>query len=177
MKDCTAPEATWVFGYGSLIYKVDFPFLQREVASIDGWQRRFWQGSHDHRGTPDSPGRVVTLTPARGALCQGVAYRVENSVFAHLDHREKNGYQRAPVSITLAASGATVEGVVYYAAPGNPAFLGEAPLPDMARHIAASAGPSGSNRDYLNQLARALQGLGARDEHVFELNRLVDAIE
>lgn len=170
------PEATWVFGYGSLIYKVDFPYLRREVASIEGWERRFWQGSHDHRGTPEQPGRVVTLTASPGALCRGVAYRVEESVFVHLDHREKNGYVRAPVAITLADSAEVVAGVVYYASPDNPAFLGAAPLQDMARHIAGSAGPSGSNRDYLCQLASALEGLEAYDEHVFELNAMVDAI-
>ena len=93
--------ATWVFGYGSLIYKVDFPFLQRRVASISNWQRRFWQGSHDHRGTPEAPGRVVTLVPAPGVICRGVAYLVEEPVFDHLDHREKNGYQRQPVSLTF----------------------------------------------------------------------------
>lgn len=167
----TAP--TWVFGYGSLIYKVDFPYLRREVASIGGWQRRFWQGSHDHRGTPEEPGRVVTLTRVPGARCKGVAYLVEHSVFDHLDHREKNGYQRISTGIRLAATDTEVGGVFYIAAPDNPAFLGEAPLPVIAEHIAGSHGPSGSNRDYLLQLASALRELEDHDEHVLALESLL----
>ena len=166
-------ESTWVFGYGSLIYKVDFPYLEREVASISGWQRRFWQGSHDHRGTPESPGRVVTLVPARGVICKGVAYRVEHQVFEHLDHREKNGYQRFPIDIALKNRHECVEGVLYVAEHDNPAFLGPATMQKLADHIAASHGPSGSNRDYVLQLAEALRELEDDDPHVRELERLL----
>ena len=169
----TNKKPSWVFGYGSLIYKVDFPYLQREVASITGWQRRFWQGSHDHRGTPEAPGRVVTLIPARGIQCKGIAYRIDASVFEHLDHREKNGYQRHTVEITLNHKGATVEGVVYVARPDNPAYLGAASDAEVADHIARARGPSGSNRDYLLQLAAALRELEDHDPHVQALESLL----
>lgn len=168
-------EPTWVFGYGSLIYKVDFPFLQRELASISGWQRRFWQGSHDHRGTPESPGRVVTLVAAPGTTCLGVAYLVDHDVFEHLDHREKNGYQRFSATITLVDQRTSVPGVVYVADPENHAFLGPAPLNELAAHIHASQGPSGSNRDYVLQLAEALEALGDDDPHVHSLAELLKA--
>ncbi len=167
-------KPTWVFGYGSLIYKVDFPFLERRVASIHGWERRFWQGSHDHRGTPDAPGRVVTLIPSPGSLCRGVAYRVENPVFQHLDYREKNGYDRHQVDIIFDEDSDDAAGVVYVAKEDNPAFLGPAEtLDELAAHIERSHGPSGSNRDYLLQLADALRALNEHDSHVFTLEALL----
>lgn len=162
----------WVFGYGSLIYKVDFPYLERQPAHIVGWQRRFWQGSHDHRGTPAAPGRVVTLIPDDGVECGGVAYCISEEVFEHLDHREKNGYRRVDTSIFL-ADGEEVSGTVYIADPGNFAYLGPGSPQAIAAQIAASSGPSGSNREYLLTLAEALRRLDIHDDHVFELETLL----
>jgi cation transport regulator ChaC len=170
---CDTQDTTWVFGYGSLIYKVDFPFVQRAPASIRGWHRRFWQGSHDHRGTPCSPGRVVTLLEEPGAVCRGVAYLIEHEVFEHLDHREKNGYERHPVDIVLAHSEELVKGVIYVATEDNHAYLGPAHLQEVASHIEQASGPSGSNRDYVLQLAAALRELGDHDPHVYALEALL----
>ncbi|MPQ58171.1 gamma-glutamylcyclotransferase [Duganella sp. FT27W] len=169
-------HSVWLFGYGSLIYKADFPYLQRRPASIANWTRRFWQGSHDHRGTPDAPGRVVTLIEAPGAICHGMAYLITPEVFAHLDHREKDGYLRLATPISFEDEEAnnaseSVLGLVYIATPDNLAFIGEASERDIAEHIARSAGPSGPNSDYLNHLAHALRELGRDDPHVFEIER------
>lgn len=160
-------EPTWVFGYGSLIWKQDFPYLEARPGRISGWQRRFWQGSHDHRGLAHDPGRVVTLVAAPGSVCDGRAFLVEPGVFGHLDHREKNGYERVPVDIRFDSGSAA--GVVYRAAEDNPAFLGPAPLREMAAQINRCAGPSGTNRDYVIELARALRQMGCADPHVFAL--------
>jgi len=176
-------HSVWLFGYGSLIYKTDFPYLARRPAHIAGWSRRFWQGSHDHRGTPDAPGRVVTLIAQADAVCHGMAYLITPEVFAHLDHREKNGYLRLAMPIAFDdandAADAGVLGLVYIAREDNAAYLGQASERDIATHIAAAAGPSGPNHEYLTLLAAALRDMGRHDDHVFTieqyLTELLDA--
>ena len=165
-------ESIWLFGYGSLIYKVDFPFLEQRAARIDGWVRRFWQGSHDHRGTAEAPGRVVTLIEQPGARCRGMAYRISPMVFEHLDEREKNGYLRFSTTLTFDDDSQT-EGLVYIATEDNEAFLGHAPEADIARQIARAQGLSGRNDEYLLKLAAALRHLNDDDPHVFTLERLL----
>lgn len=163
-------DEIWLFGYGSLIYLVDFPYLESRPAGIEGWSRRFWQGSHDHRGTVDNPGRVVTLIEQPGAICGGLAYLVEAAVFAQLDEREKNGYLRVATEMRF-DDGATATGLTYLATPDNEAYLGEASEYEIARHICRAEGASGANSDYLLELAVALRELGQQDDHVFAIER------
>ncbi len=165
-----------MFGYGSLIWRPDFPYLQQRVGTIAGWTRRFWQGSHDHRGVPEAPGRVVTLVSAPGSVCGGVAYQIDGAaargIFAQLDYREKNGYERLQIDCHL-ESGEVVNTITYIAGPSNEAYLGEAPLEEIARQIRSAHGPSGSNREYLMSLDSSLRDLAIEDAHVAALARLL----
>ena len=162
----------WVFGYGSLVWRPSIPFVEREPAWIEGFVRRFWQGSTDHRGVPGAPGRVVTLIEQPGGSCWGMAYRVaeadRNDVLATLDHREKGGYDRRGVTIHF-RDREPVTGLVYLATAENPNYLGPAPLDAIAAQVRLSVGPSGDNVEYVDSLARALREMGAEDEHVFAL--------
>ena len=170
-------EPVWLFAYGSLIWRPDFDRLAEVPARAMGWSRRFWQGSHDHRGTPEAPGRVVTLVADPDGACDGVAYRLDPLVlaatFTALDHREKNGYERVDIDLEL-VDGKPLRAITYLAAPGNFAWLGPAPEAQIARQIASSHGPSGSNLDYLIGLGEALRARGWVDNHVFALENEID---
>ncbi|WP_048308423.1 gamma-glutamylcyclotransferase [Halomonas sp. PR-M31] len=169
-------DAIWLFGYGSLIWKAGFPYLERRPAYIHGWVRRFWQGSHDHRGTPEAPGRVATLVRQAGAICHGMAYRITPETLGPLDVREKNGYLRLVTELHFEKS-ERIEGLVYIATEDNAAFLGDASYHHIAQQIAGAKGPSGPNRDYLLNLAAALRELDVEDPHVFELERLLPPLK
>lgn len=165
----------WIFAYGSLIFRPSFEFASRTPARLDGWARRFWQGSTDHRGVPGAPGRVVTLVREAGSRCDGVAYGIAREhaehALAHLDVREQGGYERHEVELALA--GCRVTALVYVAGPSNAEYLGDAELDAIAMQIAGARGPSGANADYVLALAESLRVLGAEDAHVFELEARV----
>lgn len=162
--------------------------------------------SQDHRGTPDAPGRVVTLiehsfwstltdphpAPADGKVW-GVAYRIKPDHVAqvkeYLDIREINGYSIHYTAFhplppgDAAASAATasdpIRTLVYIGTPDNDQFTGPQDVQALAEHIYRSEGPSGLNRDYLLSLDEALRGLGpasGEDEHVTDLAARVRTI-
>ena len=88
-------------------------------------------------------------------------------MFGYLDIREKGGYSLEEVDITFPDEGGkVVKGLIYIAGPENPDWLGDASLDDIAYQICLSRGPSGANDQYVIELARALDEIGAEDEHV-----------
>lgn len=168
------PDELWIFGYGSIIWKPDFPFVERAPGWIAGWSRHLWQGSPDHRGVPDAPGRVVTLVESAGARCLGVVFRVRggeiDGVMRGLDARESGGFVKQQAAFHFSEEPrAPVSCIVYVAPPDNPNFLGEASLEEIAGQVRAARGRSGSNLEYVLRLSDSLLELGAEDEEVLRV--------
>ncbi|MCZ6895267.1 MAG: gamma-glutamylcyclotransferase [Gammaproteobacteria bacterium] len=169
---------TWIFGYGSLIWRPAFPFKDRRKAVVRGWRRRVWQASPDPRGVPEAPGRVVTLVEETGAVCWGMAFLLDEGdrrqVMSELDLREKNGYE--PINVDLEFDDGSVRhGLTYVAGQENPSFVGPAPMQEMIAQIANAIGPSGPNVEYLTRLADTLDGMDVYDEEVHGLREALHA--
>src|ERR1700755_860726 len=81
----------WVFGYGSLMWRPGFEFIERVPARLIGEHRALCVYSFVHRGTPEKPGLVLGLD--RGGAWRRVAFRVaagkRREVVAYLRAREQ----------------------------------------------------------------------------------------
>eukprot|EP00252_Welwitschia_mirabilis_P001332 TRINITY_DN11210_c0_g1_i1.p1 TRINITY_DN11210_c0_g1~~TRINITY_DN11210_c0_g1_i1.p1 ORF type:complete len:196 (-),score=32.81 TRINITY_DN11210_c0_g1_i1:327-914(-) len=170
----------WVFGYGSLIWKAGFPYDEKHVGFIKGYRRVFYQGSTDHRGTPEFPGRTVTLEPYDGHFCWGVAYKVsgkdaEDMALSYLEVREKQYDQKINLDFYKSENSKepAVPGVLVYIASSNREsntnYLGPASIEEIAWQIARAKGPSGPNIDYVFKLEEALHEMGCEDNHVTDV--------
>lgn len=162
-------RTSWIFGYGSLIWRPGFRYVTRRAGWVEGWTRRLWQSSTDHRGTPEAPGRVATLIPSAGERCGGAAYQVEGAeleaVLEALHVREQQGYAVLELEVWL-DDGSRIPATTWIATAENPYFAGDEPLASIADVVRRSHGPSGSNLEYVIELERALNALGIADAHV-----------
>ena len=162
-------QSIWLFGYGSILWRPDLPYTAANIATLSSFQRGFWQGSTDHRGTPNQPGAVATLRYNTKAQTLGIAYKIEHEelvqTMMQLDQREQNGYAQQTVAVTL-DTGQNISAITYIAQPGNPWDLGTPKVKDLAEQIRSACGPSGSSVDYFRHLRWASQCLGAADDHI-----------
>lgn len=164
----------WVFGYGSLIWHPDFPYAEREIARLDGWQRSFCMLSIHHRGTEEEPGLVLALDARGGAHCEGLAFRVtpgaEPETLAALRAREliSSAYleTRQPVRLR---DGREIEAVTFVIDPLHRQYAGGMAMDEQAKMIARAVGGRGPNSEYLYNTVSHLDQLGIADADLAQL--------
>ena len=158
----------WVFGYGSLMWRTGFDYLERRQARLIGGHRALCVCSHIHRGTPERPGLVLGLD--RGGSCRGVALRVAadkaSATLAYLQERElvTKVYKEAvrPVDL-LEGSKERVAALCFLVDRAHPQYTGILSLDDQLRHVKQGHGRSGANAEYVRETVRHMKELGIRD--------------
>src|SRR3954469_8141886 len=161
-------EDLWVFGYGSLIWRPGFDFLERQPARLIGAHRALCVFSHVHRGTPERPGLVLGLD--FGGACRGVAYRVAANkradTIAYLRAREQGTsvYRETLRSVTLLTEPERrVTALVYMIDRGHIQYAGRLSLAEQLHLVRQGRGQSGQNKDYVLSTVQALESLGLYD--------------
>jgi cation transport protein ChaC len=162
-----AAEDLWVFGYGSLIWRPGFEFVERQSAVVRGYHRSLCVYSHVHRGTCERPGLVLGLD--RGGSCKGVAFRVAAAktglALAYLREREQvtSVYREVSLRARL-ADGRIVPVVCYVADRTHAQYAGRLDRAELVRLVSRGIGLSGSNPDYVRTTQAHLAALAIRDE-------------
>jgi cation transport protein ChaC len=165
-----AAEDLWVFGYGSLMWRPGFAFVERVPARVIGLHRSLCVYSFGHRGTPEKPGLVLGLD--RGGACRGIAYRVAASeraaTLTYLRDRELMAgvyvYVETMRTISLAGnSERSKQALCYVVDRSHPQYAGRLTLEQQLHHVRQGHGVSGANRDYVLETVMALEALGVHD--------------
>ena len=158
----------WVFGYGSLMWRPGFEFLERVPARLIGLHRALCVYSFVHRGTPERPGLVLGLD--RGGMCRGIAFRVAGSArietVAYLRAREQvtTVYLETVRRIELEEPARRqVRALCFIVDRSHVQYAGRLTLAECVHHVRQGHGRSGANRDYVVETVQALEALGYRE--------------
>jgi cation transport protein ChaC len=166
----------WVFAYGSLMWRPDFPHAGIRPARLKGWHRAMCILSLHYRGTPERPGLVLGLD--HGGSCLGRALLVAaehwEAVRDTLHQREliTGVYIPRFVPVTL-DDGRRVQAYAFLTDRSHVQYWWGAPG-EAAALIRQGIGPMGSSRDYLASTIEHMNALGIRDGALHRLLSLVD---
>ncbi len=164
-------ESIWIFGYGSLMWNPEFDFDARHVATVYGYHRSFCLWSRINRGTPESPGLVLTLE--RGGSCRGLAYRLTRATdreqLSRLWRREMSMGSYIPRWLEVHSGSDTFEALAFVVNRRCTGYAGKLPIDTMVSAIATARGKYGTSAEYLFKTEAALAEHGIRDDRVRHL--------
>ena len=170
-------EDLWVFGYGSLMWNPSIQHIDRALARIFGWHRRFCLASTG-RGTTNAPGAMLALDA--GGSCRGVAFRIDAAAVEEelrlLWHREMLNGSYLPRWTTALCKYGRIPVLTFVANREHPRFLGSLSETEIIERLAFAAGPLGSSFDYLCQTTSCLAALGLGDGNLDRLRARAEAL-
>ncbi|WP_279360013.1 gamma-glutamylcyclotransferase [Methylobacterium indicum] len=169
------PDALWLFAYGALMWRPEFPFCERRAATVRGWHRRFCLWQPGFRGTPERPGVMLALD--RGGRCRGFAYRIVGDDLREavrpVWRREMRGRGYASRWVAAETAEGPVPALAFVADRAGGRYAGRLSDAAIADRIAAACGPTGPSAEYLLNTVAACEAVGLRDRHLWTMQALV----
>jgi cation transport protein ChaC len=174
--DChDAGQDLHVFGYGSLMWNPALEVIDRMVARVDGWHRRFCLRMIFGRGTPEQPGAMLALD--RGGACNGVLYRIDatkvEGELRLLWRREMLTGSYDPRWISARVHGRKIRALTFVANRTHNRYIGGVSLEYVAHLIRTGRGVLGTSRTYFDETAHMLDRLGFCDAGIERLRRAI----
>lgn len=168
-------EDLWIFGYGSLIWRPDFEFLERRPARVHGWHRALKMWSRINRGTPERPGLVFGLLS--GGCCRGVVFRIAREqgaqTLATLWQREMATAVYDPRWLSAHTPQGPVRALAFTLSRRSPSHTGELTEDEYRAIFAFACGIYGTTRDYAHRTLEELQRHDIRDRNLERLLHLI----
>jgi cation transport protein ChaC len=173
-----AHDETWVFAYGSLIWKPACEHVEIRSGTLHGWHRAFCLGwNRQHRGSETTPGLMLALD--RGGSCKGALYRLppdrrdENLI--KLFEREMGWLPSAfpPRMVNVRSGERTIRALTFCIDRNSGRYVSGLTEEAIADVLARAVGTRGSMAEYLHATVEHLEQLGIHDAHLWRLQKLV----
>jgi cation transport protein ChaC len=175
----TRPDGpdTWLFAYGSLIWRPEIVHVATRKGTARGWHRSFCFRVERFRGTKEEPGLMMSLD--RGGQCQGVLLKLApeglESQLSRLLRREITikPPNNLPKWIAVESADGPVRALAFVMNRHSRFYCGKLTPEEIAGVLASAGGHWGSCAEYLYNTVGHLEAHGIRDRNLWRLQELV----
>lgn len=171
----SAHDEIWVFGYGSLIWRPEFPFQEDRLATLHGYHRSLCLWSSVNRGTPEQPGLVFGLD--EGGICEGKVYKLPpcniHEQFRKLWKREMPSGAYLPKWLSCDTPGGAVTALAFVMDTDSHAYVQGLSRDETIDIVVNAIGNNGPCPEYVIETANALAQASIKDEDLFQLAELI----
>ncbi len=168
---------TWLFAYGSLIWKPELDHVEVRKGTAKGWHRSFCFRIERFRGTKEQPGLMMSLD--RGGQCQGVVFRLPpddlEEQLGKLVRREitVKPPNNIPRWVTVETEQGSLSAIASVMNRQSRFYMCKLPPEEVAEVLAKACGHWGSGAEYLHNTVANLEEHGIRDRNLWHLQALV----
>jgi cation transport protein ChaC len=175
--DESGDSPSWVFAYGSLLWRPAFDPGDTRLAEVRGWRRDFCMEIRRWRGSPEQAGLMMGLR--KGGSCSGVVMQLAHddrlAQLLRLLKREVDTEEdlRSVRWIEADTAQGPVQALACWAEPVESRMFVEKPIEEQAYMLARACGSGGSGAAYLHQTVSSLTKLGLHDDYLSRLDEMV----